>query len=171
MGSCQKKKYFKLVTLSKSYMQQNRLVLVGGGEHYFLHPLFTHHLCHYFQHYYHNKLFTGILVKYLCVSSSSHVSSSSLESSGATYSTSRVISPCTVDKTRTASLCLASWRSMPLTARIASPTYNPPARSTGKPSWISETMIGTPCSFPPYHVRNKSLLIAKKPQSYSSSLN
>lgn len=50
----------------------------------------------------------------------------------------------------TASLCLASLRLTPFTARIASPTCSPPHRSAGCPGWISEMSIGTPCSFPPY---------------------
>lgn len=96
------------------------------------------------------KIKQRILAYLLASSSSQSPSSSSLESSGATYNTSSVISPCTLDKILTASLCLASCKSVPLTARIASPTYKPPDLAAGIPSWISDTRIGTPCSLPPW---------------------
>lgn len=54
------------------------------------------------------------------------------------------------DKMVTASLCLASRRLIPLTARMASPTCRPPHLSAGWPGWISEIKMGTPCSFPPW---------------------
>lgn len=38
---------------------------------------------------------------------------------------------------------------MPLTDKMASPTYKASHLSAGCPSWISEIKIGTPCSLPP----------------------
>lgn len=54
------------------------------------------------------------------------------------------------DKMVTASLCLASRKLTPLTARMASPTCRPPHRSAGWLTWISEIRMGTPCSLPPW---------------------
>lgn len=38
---------------------------------------------------------------------------------------------------------------MPLTDKMASPTYKASHLSAGCSSWISEIKIGTPCSLPP----------------------
>lgn len=73
----------------------------------------------------------------------------------------------------TASLCLASLRLTPFTARMASPTCSPPHRSAGCPGWISEISIGTPCSFPPYGKSGFKLLemyVSIKPASQQSLL-
>lgn len=54
------------------------------------------------------------------------------------------------DRMSTASECLASLKSIPLTASTASPTNSAPDRWAGRSGWISEIKIGTPCSRPPY---------------------
>lgn len=59
--------------------------------------------------------------------------------------------PTCDDNTCTASLCLASLRSIPLTDKMASPTNSPPDRCAGMFGWISDINIGTPCSRPPFN--------------------
>lgn len=59
------------------------------------------------------------------------------------------------DKMVTASLCLASRKLTPLTARMASPTCRPPHLSAGWLTWISEIRMGTPCSLPPWRDKHK----------------
>ena len=54
------------------------------------------------------------------------------------------------ERISTASECLASLKSIPLTASIASPTNSAPDLCAGRSGCISEIKIGTPCSLPPY---------------------
>uniref|UniRef100_A0A147BEF2 Putative pou domain class 4 transcription factor 1 n=1 Tax=Ixodes ricinus TaxID=34613 RepID=A0A147BEF2_IXORI len=59
------------------------------------------------------------------------------------------MSPSRLERTLTASLCLASLRSTPLADKMASPTKSFPLLQAGMSCSTSEMTIGTPCSSPP----------------------
>ena len=58
-------------------------------------------------------------------------------------------SPCCEEMIRTASSCSTCLRSMPLTATIASPTFNCPQDVAGPSGCNSDITTGTPWSRPP----------------------